>query len=1007
MKLKCFLFLSLLVLNLFSAVNAQEKTLNMARPNWDSGLFRAEIYRLILEELGFKVNNDKANAASANTVYDSIHKGNIDLWFNGWFPLDSGMVKNPTVRIIPPLNTNFIYNGYLIDQGSVATYNIKNLGDLKHPEIAKLFDINNNGKADLLGCEKKWHCYQMIEHHIKAYQLEDTVEQMSNDYFKQCQLALKRLKKKQPTLIYNWDTHWFNGEAQLGQLSHWLPVPFESIPEDMDQDLHTEVNLDTCVSKPCLLGFTHDRVQPVMNRKLALKHPEIVKILELISIENEDIVYQNQRLKIFNETSYQDIQEHALEWIAQNRSSINQWIEIAKKTSQLEANYAESHRLIKMARPEWESNWFTTEVVKQLIQKLGYQFENLYTLKDDEFYIEASKGHIDLWAAGDPHDHKLYFSGKNQHRKKQLNFVGKIVKDKIIQGYLIDKTHAEQLNIQSLEDLKNPEIAKVFDRDNNGKADLIGCEEHWACYQLIEHHIKTYGLSNTVEQIHSNHSRLTHLALEHLNQNRPVLLFAWSPDWITEAFETGTKSYWLPVPFKSFPAHLEQEAKTTAYVKGCRKPNPCQLGFPVTQRQAVLNSTFAKKYPDIKKLLELIQISPEDIKEVNHKMFVQGSDNESLKQFARTWLQSNSKLANKWLQVARKYHIKRNKIPTIRPNNENKFKHLKVLVRNFEPFVIVKDEKLTGFSLDIWWEIAKHLNLSYDLIGVDSTAKLLDELLQRTADVGISGTVVNSERESMIDFSHNYLKAGLQILVPARSTSWLQNVMFILFSKTFILVLVGLFSILLTAAHFIWFIERKRNPEEFPQEYFKGLLEALWWAGAIMTGREGWGKRLVRGNAKVFTFVWMFTGYFIFIYFTASMTTLFTVKSIKKSIEFQSDLLDKKVVAVKYSDAEEFLLNFGVIPSTVDSEEKAYELVKNKQVDAFVHYSPALQYYAAHQGKQKVKLVGKPFQVKKLGFALTPDSPLRKSINKTILILIENGTYQQIYQKWFGKLHAT
>jgi glycine betaine/proline transport system substrate-binding protein len=64
---------------------------------------------------------------------------------------------------------------------------------------------------------------------------------------------------------------------------------------------------------------------------------------------------------------------------------------------------------------------------------------------------------------------------------------------------LIDKT-AEQYHIKSIDQLKDPKIAKLFDTNGDGKADLTGCTPGWGCEAVINHQIDAYGLSKTVTQ---------------------------------------------------------------------------------------------------------------------------------------------------------------------------------------------------------------------------------------------------------------------------------------------------------------------------------------------------------------------------------------------------------------------------------------------------------------------------------------------------------------------------
>lgn len=74
----------------------------------------------------------------------------------------------------------------------------------------------------------------------------------------------------------------------------------------------------------------------------------------------------------------------------------------------------------------------------------------------------------------------------------------------------------------------------------------------------------------------------------------------------------------------------------------------------------------------------------------------------------------------------------------------------------------------------------------------------------------------------------------------------------------------------------------------------------------------------------------------------------------------------------------------------------------SKEVDAVVFGAPVLLYYAAHQGKGRVKLVGSEFDVAPVAFCFQLDSPLRRRVNGALLTLREDGSYQQLYAKWFG-----
>ncbi len=64
--------------------------------------------------------------------------------------------------------------------------------------------------------------------------------------------------------------------------------------------------------------------------------------------------------------------------------------------------------------------------------------------------------------------------------------------------------------------------------------------------------------------------------------------------------------------------------------------------------------------------------------------------------------------------------------------------------------------------------------------------------------------------------------------------------------------------------------------------------------------------------------------------------------------------------------------------------------------------APILRYYAAHEGKGQVKMVGPEINDAPVAIMVQLDSPLRKRIDVALLALREDGSYQRLYEKWFG-----
>ena len=71
-------------------------------------------------------------------------------------------------------------------------------------------------------------------------------------------------------------------------------------------------------------------------------------------------------------------------------------------------------------------------------------------------------------------------------------------------------------------------------------------------------------------------------------------------------------------------------------------------------------------------------------------------------------------------------------------------------------------------------------------------------------------------------------------------------------------------------------------------------------------------------------------------------------------------------------------------------------------MDAVVFDAPILAYYVNNEGYNSAQLVGPVFLRENYGIILPPNSPLAEEINQSLLRLREDGTYGEIYRKWFG-----
>jgi ABC-type amino acid transport substrate-binding protein len=84
-------------------------------------------------------------------------------------------------------------------------------------------------------------------------------------------------------------------------------------------------------------------------------------------------------------------------------------------------------------------------------------------------------------------------------------------------------------------------------------------------------------------------------------------------------------------------------------------------------------------------------------------------------------------------------------------------------------YLVEQNGALTGFSIDLWNNIAERMNVTTDYQVAADVHALLEAVRSGKADLGISAISITSEREAIFDFSQPILTAGLQVLVTGSS----------------------------------------------------------------------------------------------------------------------------------------------------------------------------------------------------------------------------------------------
>jgi len=326
---------------------------------------------------------------------------------------------------------------------------------------------------------------------------------------------------------------------------------------------------------------------------------------------------------------------------------------------------------------------------------------------------------------------------------------------------------------------------------------------------------------------------------------------------------------------------------------------------------------------------------------------------------------------------------------------------LRVATKVIAPFVLPKTDPLTGFSIDLWNELARRMRVEFTWSVVPTLPDLLQAVRRGDADVAIAAITITPEREKLLDFTYPYFDSGLQIMVRAQNENaflaTLRSLPWLAIGELFGAAIIIVFLL----ANVLWLVERRRN-NDFPKSYPRAIGEGLWGTMLIIaTGEHG--DRNAPGVAKRVTVVLMWVlGVMLIAQLTATVTSSQTVQRLQSSIRGPDDLPGKTIASVPGTVAGDYLTQRGLPFASVNGVPDAIRMLTESQVQAVVFDAPTLQYWKAKQGNGVVQVVGPIFRPQKYGIAVAEGSPLRKRINEALLAIYEDGTYEDIYAKWFS-----
>ncbi|PKQ72734.1 glycine betaine/L-proline ABC transporter substrate-binding protein ProX [Aeromonas sobria] len=290
--------------------------------------FQTLLVSKLMGRLGYDVQ--PVQEVDYNVAYASVAQGDGTFLTFNWIPLQDNKYQHAggdKVFFRQGTYASGAAQGYLIDKQTATRYGITNLGQLKDPKLAALFDGDGDGKADLVGCNPGWGCEEAINHHLDEFGLTATITHKQGNYAALIADTRARLQSGKPVLYYTWTPYWLSSELVPGRDVVWLEVPAGA--KDADS---------TRLPNGKNYGFAVNTIHIVANKAFTDANPAAATLFSIVKLPLNDINIQNGLMNKGQNTQA-DIERHVMAWLKGHEAQVNDWLTQARVAAE-QANVA-------------------------------------------------------------------------------------------------------------------------------------------------------------------------------------------------------------------------------------------------------------------------------------------------------------------------------------------------------------------------------------------------------------------------------------------------------------------------------------------------------------------------------------------------------------------------------------------------------------------------------------------------------------------------------------------
>ena len=287
--------------------------------------------------------------------------------------------------------------------------------------------------------------------------------------------------------------------------------------------------------------------------------------------------------------------------------------------------------------PNWPSVRVTAHVLKVVLEdNLGLEVE-LQNGTNPVVFEAMDSGamhvHPEVWLPNQANLNNKYVNEKKTVKQNPNGIAA-------FQGMCVTKHTAESTGIKALSELTDPEMAKNFDTDGDGKGEIWIGAAGWASTNVEKIRAKSYGYSETMNLKEMDET----LALAEVDnavaQKKPIVFFCYTPHHMFALHELVIldepkydAAKWKVIQPTDDPEWLEKSSAPVAW----------DLAYLHIHYAAGLESA----QPAAAQLLSKVKLDTETVSRMTYALVVEKQDPAD---FAKKWVADNASTVDSWLK---------------------------------------------------------------------------------------------------------------------------------------------------------------------------------------------------------------------------------------------------------------------------------------------------------------------------------------------------------------------